>query len=94
MKHNKINSVQKETDFKDLYKVKVKVKYIQGCQQFINKLLELGKDIYIVTNSSAERVEFILAKFPDLKRVTKIISKNEMTHPKPNPECYINVINT
>jgi beta-phosphoglucomutase len=91
IKYNNICKNKKELDFLDIYAINSKL--IEGIELFLNKLFERGKDIIIVTNSSNERLSYILLKHPILKKVTKIITKNDMKKSKPNPECYINVIN-
>jgi HAD superfamily hydrolase (TIGR01509 family) len=91
IKDNNICKTKKEQDFLDIYDKQSKL--IEGCDLFLNKLIEIGKDIIIVTNSSNKRVSYILSKHPILKKVTKIITKDDMKKSKPDPECYINVIN-
>lgn len=88
---NNICKKKKENDFLNIYDNNYK--YIDGFEIFINKLIELGKEIYIVTNSSEERVKYILKKHPLLNYVSKIITSNNMKKIKPDPECYINAIN-
>ena len=91
IKKNNICKKQKEQDFRDIYDKQPNL--IEGVEFFLNELIEKGKDIIIVTNSSNERVSYILSKHPILKKVTKIVTKNDMKKGKPDPECYINVIN-
>jgi HAD superfamily hydrolase (TIGR01509 family) len=88
---NAICKKKKEEDFIDIYANNYK--FIDGFELFFNELIELGKDIYIVTNSSEERVSYILKKHPLLNRVSKIITSKDMKKIKPDPECYINAIN-
>jgi HAD superfamily hydrolase (TIGR01509 family) len=86
---NNICKVKKENDFLKIYKNK----FIDGFLDFFEILVELGKDVIIVTNSSKERMSYILEIHSILKSVSKIITKNDMKKCKPDPECYINVIN-
>jgi len=88
---NNICKIKKESDFVIIYKNNAKL--IEGFFVFFEELLENGKDIIIVTNSSEKRMSFILENHPFLNNVNKIITKNSMTKCKPNPECYINAIN-
>lgn len=88
---NSICKIKKENDFINIYSKNKKL--IEGFEIFLNELIERGKDIIIVTNSSNSRVSYILSEHPILNNVKQIISKNEMKKVKPNPECYINVIN-
>ena len=88
---NNICKKKKENDFLNIYDNNYK--YIDGFEIFINKLIELGKEIYIVTNSSEERVSYILKKHPLLNYASKIITSKQMEKKKPDPECYINAIN-
>lgn len=88
---NNVCKIKKELDFADIYKNNAS--FVEGFLAFFEVLLEKGKDIIIVTNSSEKRIKFILENHPILNNVTKIITKNDMKNCKPNPECYINVIN-
>jgi HAD superfamily hydrolase (TIGR01509 family) len=88
---NNICKLKKESDFVDIYNNNAK--FIEGFLTFFEELIEKGKDIIIVTNSSEKRINFILKKHPILNNVNKILTKNDMKKCKPNPECYINVIN-
>jgi HAD superfamily hydrolase (TIGR01509 family) len=88
---NNICKIKKEADFINIYNNKVK--FIDGFEIFFNELIEKGKDIIIITNSSIERMKYILSKHLLLKKVTNIITKNDMKKIKPDPECYINIIN-
>ena len=91
IKINQICKQKKEQDFIDIYDNNSNL--IEGIELFLIELFDRGKDIIIVTNSSKERVSYILSKHPILKKVTKIITKDDMKKSKPDPECYINVIN-
>ena len=88
----KISKSKKETQFINIYNNNKKL--IEGFEDFLNELIERGKDIIIITNSSQERVRYILSHHPLLNNVNKIISKDEMKKSKPDPECYIKMINS
>ena len=92
LSENNICKVTKEKDFIKIYNENAKL--IDGFCVFFNELLERGKDIIIITNSSDERISYILSKHPILKNVNKIVSKTNMKNIKPDPECYINIINS
>jgi len=88
---NNICKTKKENDFMDIYKSNKKM--ISGFEDFFYELLEKGKEVIIVTNSTDERMKYILNEHPILNKAFKIITKNQMKYPKPNPECYIKIIN-
>ena len=88
---NSICKIKKEEEFIEIYNKNAKL--VEGFETFFYELIELGKDIVIATNSSEERMSYILSKHPILNNVNKIVSKKNMVNIKPNPECYINIIN-
>jgi HAD superfamily hydrolase (TIGR01509 family) len=69
------------------------IKFIDGADNFINKIIENNKKFVIVTNSSKYSVDIIINKLPLLKKANKIYYKEMFVNKKPNPECYIKVIN-
>jgi HAD superfamily hydrolase (TIGR01509 family) len=69
------------------------IKFIDGVDYFINKIIENKKTFVIVTNSSKFSLDLIINKLPLLKKANKIYYKEMFINKKPNPECYIKVIN-
>ena len=57
---NNICKIKKESDFINIYNNNAKL--IDGFEIFFNELIERGKDIIIITNSSIERMTYILSK--------------------------------
>ena len=65
---------------------------IKGAKEFILKLLELEKEVWIVTHSPQKRADIIKKQFPFLEKVTQWIVYEDFKCKKPNPECYIKAI--
>ena len=86
---NNIDKKQKEILFTEQYKPE----YINGIEVFIKKLIQLGKDIIVVTNSSDDRVEFIKSVHPLLKKVDKwYTTSSSILNSKPHADLYIKSI--
>ena len=88
---HKIDYIKKEKDFKEIYFKEGKL--INGFEDFFKYLIENGKIIAIVTNSSKERCEFIKSIHPILNNIDLWITKNDVKNLKPHPESYIKAIN-
>ena len=91
IKLNKIDLRKKEKDFKEIYLQEGKL--IDGFEDFLKILIENCKTIAVVTNSSKERCKFIKSMHPILNNIDLWITKDDITHYKPNPEGYIRAIN-
>ena len=87
-KANSINKDKKEEIFAELYIPQ----YIKGADIFIEKLIQLGKDIVIVTNSSDARVEFIKKCHPLLRMVDKWYTGSSNLSAKPQSDLYIKAL--
>jgi D-arabinose 5-phosphate isomerase GutQ/beta-phosphoglucomutase-like phosphatase (HAD superfamily) len=85
---NNINKLVKEQMFSDNYLPE----YVKGADIFIEKLIQLGKDIIIVTNSSDARVEFIKKCHPLLRMVDKWYTGSSSLAVKPHSDLYIKAI--
>jgi len=79
---------EKEKIFKSIYKPE----YISGFEDFFNELILLGKDIYIITNSSLERINFIKKLHPLLNKVSKWYYKINNLNKKPHSDLFIKAI--
>lgn len=92
--HNYMNDSIKFYEYKELMFVKLKneIKFIDGADTFLNKLLESNKEICIITNSSNRRIELIKSQLPLLNKIKHWITKNDCKEPKPSPEGYIKAI--
>lgn len=69
------------------------IKLINGVEYFLNTLLNNGKKFVIVTNTSKKFIDFYSIKYPILNSALKIYTKELFINKKPNPECYLNVVN-
>ena len=85
---NNINKTLKENIFYDNYIPE----YVQGFEMFFNKLIELGKNIIIVTNSSMERINFIKSKHPLLNKIDKWYVNSPKLSSKPHSDNYIKAL--
>ncbi len=66
---------------------------IHGVTSLINILNKYEKEIVIVTNTSIKNINIYLEKFEILKTANKIYTKEDFHLKKPNPECYLKVVN-
>lgn len=65
----------------------------QGSPEFLQSILDAGKQFVIVTNTRTEIVKLFQNQFDIMSRATKIYCKEDFKNPKPNPECYLKVRN-
>jgi transketolase len=70
-----------------------KLKLIDGLEDFLKLILKYNKKFIIVSNSFKSSIDFFLDNFPILKESSKIYYREMFTNKKPNPECYLKVIN-
>jgi len=66
---------------------------IDGCENFINKIIKNNKKFIIVSNTLKEQIDFFVELFPILKHSTKNYYREMLKNKKPNSECYLKVIN-
>jgi len=71
---------------------KNQLKFIEGLEIFLNKIIELQKEFVIVTNTNKCNLDFFIETFPILKKATRNYYKELFVHKKPNPECYLKVV--
>jgi beta-phosphoglucomutase-like phosphatase (HAD superfamily) len=58
----------------------------KGFEDFYRKLVRLGKNVYIVTNTSREILDLFVQKFPFLKDIPTVTGCK-----KPDPSGYLSV---
>ena len=93
----------KYEDYDDIYKSKqniyeelIKTENIQlmnGVEIFLNYLLNNNKIFVIVSNTCKKFIDFYRVKYPILNRALKIYTKELFINRKPNPECYLRIVN-
>jgi hypothetical protein len=64
-----------------------------GCDEFLRKIVFSGKSFIIVTNSRKYIVDRIISLFPVLSLSSRIYSREDLYHPKPNLACFNQVLN-
>ena len=69
------------------------IKMITGAKEFLENIIENKKKFVIVTNSPCENINFMIERFPILNHSSKNYYKEMYKKPKPNPECYLTVVN-
>jgi D-arabinose 5-phosphate isomerase GutQ/beta-phosphoglucomutase-like phosphatase (HAD superfamily) len=69
------------------------IELIIGVEFFLNYLLNNNKKFIIVSNTSKKNIDFYILKYPILKNTYKIYTKELFINKKPNPECYLYIIN-
>jgi len=99
---NIIHSIKYE-DYDVLYKLKQNmyeelikiedIKLIDGMEKFLNYLINNNKKFVIVSNTSKKFIDFYSIKYPILKNTYKIYTKELFVNRKPNPECYLYIVN-
>lgn len=65
------------------------VSLMPGAAKLIEKLLDLGKTIAVVTHSPLEQIKAIRQQNPSLDLITHWITRENYKIAKPDPECYI-----
>lgn len=63
-----------------------------GAEELINSIAEKGIPICVVTNSPDDQIALIKKTNSVLKKIPYWFTRETYTHPKPNPECYLNAI--
>jgi beta-phosphoglucomutase-like phosphatase (HAD superfamily) len=72
---------------------KERVEFVNGAEEFLNFIIENNKKFIIVTNTSIKYIEIFQEYHHILKKAHKIYTKEDFFHRKPNPECYVRVLN-
>jgi D-arabinose 5-phosphate isomerase GutQ/beta-phosphoglucomutase-like phosphatase (HAD superfamily) len=93
----------KYEDYDHLYKLKQdkyeelikseNIELIKGVYYFLNYLIQKNKKFVIVSNTSKKFIDYYSIKYPILNNAFKIYTKELFIHKKPNPECYLKIVN-
>ena len=93
----------KYEDYDHLYKLKQdkyeelikseNIELIKGVYDFLNYLIQMNKKFVIVSNTSKKFIDYYSIKYPILNNAFKIYTKELFIHKKPNPECYLKIVN-
>jgi arabinose-5-phosphate isomerase len=93
-------------NFDELYSTKQKIynemiqeeneniQFIIGCYDLLEFIINNNKDFVIVTNTSIKNINIFKLKYPILNKALKIYTKEDFLVKKPNPECYLKIVNT
>ena len=68
------------------------INFIGGVDKLINSIIESNKKFVIVTNTSSSNIDILIKKIPILSHSIKICTKELFKNKKPNPECYLKII--
>lgn len=69
------------------------LKLIDGLENFLKLILKYNKKFVIVSNSFKSSIDFCLDNFPILNKSSKNYYREMFINKKPNPECYLKVLN-
>jgi D-arabinose 5-phosphate isomerase GutQ len=70
------------------------IQFIIGCYDLLEFIINNNKDFVIVTNTSIKNIDIFKVKYPILNKALKIYTKEDFLIKKPNPECYLKIVNT
>ena len=65
---------------------------IDGLEKYLKNIINLNKEFVIVSNSLKSNIDFFSDLFPILKKSSKNYYREIMKNKKPNPECYLTVL--
>lgn len=68
------------------------IKMIDGIDNFLHEIIKSNKKFVIVSNSLKSNIEFFSELFPVLKNSSKNYYRELFKNKKPNPECYLKVV--
>ena len=68
------------------------LKLIDGLDDFLKLILKYDKQFVIVSNSFKSSIDFFINNFPILQKSSKNYYREMFVNKKPNPECYLKVI--
>ena len=96
-KEHNINNYQELYIKKGLYYKKLlkenEIESIGNVEVFLDRLVHKKKKLIICTNSSITSIQYLVNKYPFLKKFNKIYTKEDFTKRKPDPECYQKISN-
>jgi beta-phosphoglucomutase-like phosphatase (HAD superfamily) len=76
-----------------LEKEKDNLTLIDGCEELLLNIMSNNKQFVIVSNSLKSNIDFFSNLFPILKLSSKNYYREMFTNKKPDPECYLKVLN-
>jgi len=89
---------ENETKWTDIYQEKkdeyinilktAKIELMEGVLELLTALSGNKIEACVVTNSTKQQVDLIIAAQPNLKLINHWITRESYLEPKPNPECY------
>jgi HAD superfamily hydrolase (TIGR01509 family) len=65
-----------------------------GVEKFLSHLAKEGINRCVVTHSSIVLIDALKKKISQLQSIPHWITREDYTHPKPHPECYLHAIAT
>jgi len=68
------------------------IKMVNGVYELLELILKYNKKFIIVSNSFKSNIDFFSDIFPILKKSSKNYYREILQNKKPNPECYLKVI--
>jgi beta-phosphoglucomutase-like phosphatase (HAD superfamily) len=68
------------------------IKMIDGVENFLHEIIKNNKKFVIVSNSLKSNIDFFSELFPVLKKSSKNYYRELFKNKKPNPECYLKVV--
>jgi D-arabinose 5-phosphate isomerase GutQ/beta-phosphoglucomutase-like phosphatase (HAD superfamily) len=83
---------RKQEKYKELIETQ-NIELIPGIENLLNFILSNNKRFVIVSNTSNNFIDIFKIKYPILNNAFKIYTKELFLNKKPNPECYLRVIN-
>jgi D-arabinose 5-phosphate isomerase GutQ/beta-phosphoglucomutase-like phosphatase (HAD superfamily) len=69
------------------------IDFIQGAYDFLEFLIYHNKKFIIVSNTSNKFIETYSYQYPILNKAYKVYTKEYFVNRKPDPECYLHIIN-
>jgi transketolase len=83
-KNTYLNLLEENKDF---------LKLIDGAEEFLKLIIKNNKKFVIVSNSFKCNIDFFMEIFPILSYSSKNYYREMFQNKKPNPECYLKVVN-
>jgi len=78
---------EKKVEYINILKI-AKIELMDGVFELLNALLENKIESCVVTNSTKQQTDLIIASQPILKLIKHWLTRESYLEPKPNPECY------
>jgi beta-phosphoglucomutase len=79
--------------FNLITKERENIKLLDGAIEILENIINNNKKFVIVSNSLKTNVDYFSELFPILKKSTKNYYREMFNNKKPNPECYLKVVN-